>query len=249
MQISLASGIRDTDHERLLATFLRSEVWQLEGLILGFLLSGWENTTSRSYFYNIKKLMPLTPDKIEQCFRDSFNHYGASLIFGKRAAKIRNLQKLLLSGTIISLFIGMVALKIGPDEKIPKLLHSSGSVLLLIIGLASGIGLLTNRNGKLVYFTDSEADNHKLADEFKRLAESVESRSKLDLDFTRLTSMSSARSRTDLGYPFSENEKRWASRTTLYTYQWKCVICHKVPPDLIPGTCSACGNYKTKANL
>ena len=176
------------------------------------------------------------------CHRTFLTH----AIFERREAILGRRIKLVgYMGVVVPGIVGLVAMAVGSDSKLPSYLFVVASVLLGIQFVVALLGTFMRWDELFGQAARSEEANMALYREadwsfrqFATLPNPVD-------EVRRLRDRESELMRTDYRQQITEQEKRFGERSAHYQRQTKCSICGQIPKSLAAsGDCDTCGNFK-----
>lgn len=187
--------------------------------------------------------MATTPDVLRlqhQCWERAVHCFGTAAIFERRAERWAHYTGVLtFLGIVGPLVVGGAALSFGVGGRWIGPLLILASVVGLMQLVLSVWSLTAGWRTSLAYARESAADNHRLAEEFQKLAKSTPKDFAVRYDL--IDNSYSYRSMSDVKQDVTFEEKRYGLRCGLHRFQRSCVECQLIPKPDAPSSCSVCG--------
>ncbi|MEV6527929.1 mobilome CxxCx(11)CxxC protein [Longispora sp. NPDC051575] len=180
----------------------------------------------------------------EKCRDNAIHTFGTSIIFQRRARRIKlKLQLQTYFGILLPLITGGIVLSFGTTGAFLPLLISAFGVLGLPLLAISLWSLVAGWSDQLTAATDSVSANEILVKRYSDLADSGMSATKVKIEFDLIQLDDHNRKQLDLKQHVSEKEMRFGLRAGLRQFQRKCGTCQLVPTSLKPTSCGVCGDF------
>lgn len=178
----------------------------------------------------------------QECWTRALYAYGTASIFERRARQLRPwVRGLTFLGVAVPASAGGVLLSVGPNAAaIPWLLAIAAplGVLQLVLSVWS---LSARWDDSLVYFQESATDNHRLSEQYRKIAADPPQDARLRFEI--LEASYQARCDADYKQVISEKEKRRGLRAGLLQFRRKCAACNSVPDSMRASKCGVCGDF------
>jgi len=178
------------------------------------------------------------------CWNQAIETFGTAHIFQKKAEKQRRCLKLLdFYALILPLFVGGTVLAFGPNVwGLPAILYIAGALGILQIVLFLW-AIVMGWQDKHAYAVESAADNRRLSEQFKQIAETPPERNILESGYALLSQQHQTRMTRDEDHGMTDNERREGMRAGLRQFRRACDGCGQTPTSMKPTNCDVCGNF------
>jgi len=185
---------------------------------------------------------------ILECSDNSFDCFGYSYLFDKRAQNFRKKVKLLqVSGILIPAIVGATASGYGLDNTFLKLLLYIATPLLIVQFGVSIIAIMYEWDLELAYAYEASQDYDNLHDKFKKLYKLPPPNiNEFEKQFEIINSEYNSRGRQDSKHNIKDWERRMGMRYSLREHQKPCRGCNIVPIDMSATKCGVCGDFKNQ---
>ena len=183
--------------------------------------------------------------EIQDCNNKAFYAFGTASIFTRRANELRKYRTLLVFfGIIGPILVGAAAGAFGAESGLVFLLIVlAGTCSIFQLGF-SAWALVSNWDGKFEYAIESAQANNELFTELDSLAK----RNPQDFSekFVILSERNRLQEARDMKAGITQEEKRFAMRSSLLQFRQSCSSCNQIPTTMKPSNCDLCGNFKEK---
>jgi len=185
--------------------------------------------------------------ELEQLWLRSKEAWGTARGMERKKRDLEwKLQLLSYIGIATPLFVGVFAGTFGVVGKAWSAVLAVAGVVGVAQTMFSAWSAVAHWEKQLSFVSQSMADNDRLYQQFKALAERRDFE-EIGRELPQLIVRDEMRRQNDLqNSAFSAQEKRFMHRSTLLQFQCKCATCGEVPTSLSPTNKTCCGDFPAR---